>query len=107
MVLLQAQTTVDAALDYRYAGVGIHPAQYAPGAVVQAPVITQSRALVAQDRAHACCQVRLARRGVFDFVQRLREAAEVVNGTRPGITRKPGAIHKPMRGYGENRRGPR
>src|SRR5690606_3288294 len=80
-VLAWRQSPIDRELYHRHVGGRVGVDEHAPGTVVEAPVAAQPRA-VADHPPHACGEVGLARRGVFDREQPGWEAAEVVDRPR-------------------------
>ena len=92
-------------LDHRHVRVRIHVQQRHPGAVVEAATTVRARgdAGVLQEFDRARRHVRRAGRAVADLVERVREAAEVVDRLRLRIRRHHRQARLPVRGRDEHR----
>ena len=96
------EPAVDAQLHHGHIGVGEHVAEHAPCAVVEPPVAPERGAPLPEEPCHAAREPRVARRAVPDRVERLREAAEVVEGRRQLVRGEERTGHAPVRRDGED-----
>ena len=100
---LRRHARIDAELDDRAVGRREQVDQHRPGAMVDAPVGPQRRALLADQLDHAPGERDVARRRVLHFVERARKAAEVVDRLRTFVAGQIRARHEPVRRDGEDR----
>ncbi len=95
---------VDAQLHHRDIRLRVHFDQHAPGTVVKAPgFFVQRHRYRSQQLNQPLREFRGTWRRVMGIVQRLREAAKVMNGLRRFHRRHPRATGKPVRGDHDNR----
>ena len=94
---------VEAELEHGHVGIGKQVVQHRPGAVVEAPFVG---AVYVGHLGHQLAGQRGgAGRRVLHIEQRLREAAEVVDGARPLLEGDEGAAREPVRRHHQHGRG--
>jgi hypothetical protein len=97
------QRGVQAQLHDRHVCIREQVREHRPAAVIESPVLIQLYAYRRKQFAHARGQQRAAGRRVLNLEQRLREAAEVVNGARLVHGGDGRAARHPMGGHREDR----
>ncbi len=94
---------VQAQLHHRDIGLRIELDQHRPGAVIQAPVLIRMHLERRQQGAYARRQRRIAGRRIAQVEQRLRKAAEIVDGRRRRHRGDAGAMRGPVGGDDQDR----
>ena len=94
---------IDAELHDGNTSLGVGFAQHGPGAVIQPPGLVLDDRQGGQELGNPARQLRIARRGIADVENGLREAAKVVDGRRPLHGGHPETMSAPMGRNGENR----
>ena len=89
-------SAVNAELNDRHVGLGVHPAQHTPGPVIQAPIRVKRYAFVAKEVPHPLGEVDLARCGVVNLIESPRKAGKVVDGLWRGVSRQQRSVQEPV-----------